>query len=52
MNRKQRRDKKNYLIAKQIIEMILKLDTKSLLELNKGISDELSKRSDLNDYIN
>ena len=38
--------------ARKIVELVLKLDTKSLLTFNQAISEELKNRSDLDDYIN
>lgn len=52
MNRKQRRNKSAKEFAEDIIKLIFSLDTKNLLELNKAIAEELTNRSDINDYIN
>ena len=44
MNRKQRRNKTAKQFAEDIVKLIFSLDTKSLLELNKAISEELNNR--------
>lgn len=46
MNRKARRNKKGYKIAKKFLDLLFTLDTINLYKLCESLHDELLKRED------